>query len=133
MPPRVLLVDDEPELVQTLAERLRMRNVDTAVALSGEEALSSLKHDEPEVMILDLRMPGMDGIEVLRRTKKDHPTVEVIILTAHGTERDAALTRELGAYAYLEKPMEIGHLMKVVQAAREQAGRQKAGRHGEDD
>ena len=128
MPSKVLLVDDEQEFVQTLSERLQMRELDTAVVYNGEEALSYIEGEEPEVMILDLRMPGIDGVEVLRRVKKNHPDVEVIILTGHGTEKDAALTRELGAFAYLEKPVAIDTLAKTVREAYEKIRRKKAER-----
>ena len=133
MPSKVLLVDDEQEFVQTLSERLQMRELDTAVVYDGEEALSYIEGEEPEVMILDLRMPGIDGVEVLRRVKKNHPDVEVIILTGHGSEKDEALTRELGAFAYLEKPVEIDTLAKTVRDAYEKIRRKKAERdHGGD-
>jgi CheY-like chemotaxis protein len=128
LPSKVLLVDDEREFVETLSERLQMRDLTTAVVYNGEEALSYITEEEPEVMILDLRMPGIDGVEVLRRVKKDHPDVEVIILTGHGTEKDEALTRELGAFAYLEKPVEIDKLAKTVQAAYEKLRKKKAQR-----
>jgi len=128
MPSKVLLVDDETEFVQTLSERLQMRDLDTAVVFNGEEALSYMQEEEPEVMVLDLRMPGIDGVEVLRRVKKKHPNVEVIILTGHGTEKDEALTRELGAFAYLEKPVEIDKLAKTVREAYEKLRRDKAQR-----
>ena len=130
MPAKVLLVDDETEFVQTLSERLQMRDLDTAVVYNGEEALSYMNQEEPEVMILDLRMPGIDGVEVLRRVKKKHPDVEVIILTGHGTEKDEALTRELGAFAYLEKPVEIDKLAKTVREAYEKLRRKKADKQG---
>ncbi|RJP68541.1 MAG: response regulator [Candidatus Abyssobacteria bacterium SURF_17] len=126
MPSKILLVDDEKEFVQTLSERLEMRDLSTAVVYDGEQALSYLKSEEPEVMILDLRMPGIDGVEVLRRVKKEHPGVEVIILTGHGTEKDEQLTRELGAFAYLEKPVEIDKLAKTVKEAYEKIHREKA-------
>ncbi len=117
MPAKVLLVDDEKEFVQTLSERLQMRQMGSAVALNGEEALAIVKEDEPEVMVLDLSMPGIDGIEVLRRIKKSNPLVEVIILTGHGTDRDEKLSRELGAFAYLHKPTDISKLAETIKAA----------------
>jgi DNA-binding NtrC family response regulator len=125
LPSKVLLVDDEREFVQTLSERLQMRDLPTAVVYDGEQALSYLNEEEPEVMILDLRMPGIDGVEVLRRVKKEHPAVEVIILTGHGTEKDAILTSELGAFAYLEKPVEIDKLAQTVKAAYEKIRKEK--------
>jgi len=117
LPQKVLLVDDEKEYVQTLSERLQMRDFGTAVALNGEEAISMMETEEPDVMVLDLRMPGIDGLEVLRKLKREHPGVEVIILTGHGTEKDRELAEELGAFAYLEKPVDIEKLSETMKAA----------------
>ena len=117
LPSRILLVDDEKEFVQTLSERLQTRKMEATVAYDGEEALSLVESEEPEVMVLDLKMPGIDGIEVLRRMKREHPNVEVIILTGHGSEREEALARELGAFAYLEKPVDIDVLSQTMKEA----------------
>ena len=92
---RVLLVDDEEAYVKTLAERMEMRDVGSRVALSGEEALQMLEDEPPDVMVLDLRMPGIDGMEVLERVKKEHPQIEVIILTGHGSSSTAMATGSL--------------------------------------
>ncbi len=126
LPAKVLLVDDEKEFVQTLSERLRMREFGTAVAQDGEEALSLIENDEPEVMVLDLRMPGIDGIEVLRRVKRKQPRVEVIILTGHGTEKNEEEAMALGAFAYLEKPVDIDKLSQTMKEAYEKIKRKKA-------
>jgi CheY-like chemotaxis protein/cytidylate kinase len=117
VPSKVLLVDDEREFVQTLSERLMMRDMGSAVVYDGESALDLVRDDEPEVMILDLKMPGIDGIEVLRRVKKEHPLVEVIILTGHGSEQDRQTCMELGAFAYLHKPVDIDVLSRTLKAA----------------
>lgn len=124
--PRVLLVDDERDFVDTLSERLRARDFDdTAIAYDGEQALSMMESDEPEVMVLDLRMPGIDGLEVLRRVKRQHPLTQVIILTGHGSDAEESLAAELGAFAYLRKPVNIEHLTETMNAAR-RAGRRLA-------
>jgi CheY-like chemotaxis protein len=123
-PPRILLVDDEREFVHTLSERLQARNLEAAVVYDGEEALSFVASDEPEVMVLDLKMPGIDGIEVLRRVKRDHPNVEVIILTGHGSKKEEDLARQLGAFAYLRKPVDIELLTKTMQEAYRKIGKQ---------
>ncbi len=120
-PSRVLLVDDEREFVQTLSERLEMRDVGSAVAFDGESALQMIKDDEPDVMILDLKMPGIDGIEVLRRVKAANPHVEVIILTGHGSEEDCKTCMALGAFAYLQKPVDIDALSETLKRANEKA------------
>ena len=116
-PIKVLLVDDEREFVETLSERLRVRELRPTVAYDGEQALAAVEKDEPEVMILDLKMPGIDGMEVLRRIKKERPRVEVIILTGHGSQEDERRAKELGAFAYLEKPVDISILTDVMKEA----------------
>jgi two-component system response regulator CpxR len=119
MPSKVLLVDDEREFVQTLSERLSMRDMGSAVAYDGESALELIREDEPEVMILDLRMPGIDGIEVLRKVKETQPQIEVIILTGHGSEADKEVCMNLGAFAYLHKPVDIDLLSETIKQANE--------------
>lgn len=119
VPQKVLLVDDEREFVQTLSERLLMRDMGSAVAYDGESALDIVNEDDPEVMILDLKMPGIDGIEVLRRVKKTRPEIEIIILTGHGSEADRKICMELGAFAYLQKPVDIDALSRTLKAANE--------------
>ena len=126
MPSKVLLVDDEREFVQTLSERLIMRDMGSAVAYDGESALNLINEDEPEVIIVDLKMPGVDGLEVLRKVKKTRPEIEVIILTGHGHEEDRQLCMELGAFAYLQKPLDINVLSETIQKANEKI-RQKKG------
>ena len=127
LPSKVLLVDDEREFVQTLSERLLMRDMGSAVAYDGESALAMINEDEPEVMILDLKMPGIDGIEVLRRVKQTRPEIEVIILTGHGSEEDRETCLELGAFAYLQKPVDIELLTATLKQANEQMRQNLAG------
>jgi DNA-binding response OmpR family regulator len=97
-----------------------MRDMGSAVAYDGETALAMINEDEPEVMILDLKMPGIDGIEVLKRVKQTRPEIEVIILTGHGSEQDRATCLELGAFAYLQKPVDIELLTSTLKKANEQ-------------
>jgi CheY-like chemotaxis protein len=118
-PSKVLLVDDEREFVQTLSERLMLRDMTSAVAYDGESALNIVDEDAPEVMILDLKMPGIDGIEVLRKVKATKPAIEVIILTGHGSEADRKICMELGAFAYLHKPVDIDLLSQTLKQANE--------------
>ncbi len=117
MPSKVMLVDDEREFVHTLSERLRARHLDAVVAYDGEEALAMLQSEIPSVMVLDLKMPGIDGLEVLRRVKKQHPGVEVIILSGHGSDAEQNLAIELGAFAYLQKPADIDVLAATMKEA----------------
>jgi two-component system, OmpR family, response regulator CpxR len=117
--PKLLLVDDEREFVQTLSERLLMRDMGSAVAYDGESALGMIDSDDPEVMILDLKMPGIDGIDVLRKVKDTRPDIAVIILTGHGSEEDYRTCMELGAFAYLHKPIDIDVLTDTLKNANE--------------
>lgn len=125
MPSKVLLVDDEREFVQTLSERLVMRDMGPAVVYDGESALNLINEDEPDVMILDLKMPDIDGLEVLRKVKQTRPEIEVIILTGHGNEADRKRCMELGAFAYLQKPLDINVLSETIQKANEKIRRRK--------
>jgi CheY-like chemotaxis protein len=125
MPSKVLLVDDEREFVQTLSERLIMRDMGPAVAYDGESALNLIKEDEPEVIIVDLKMPGIDGLEVLRKVKETRPEIEVIILTGHGHEEDRELCMKLGAFAYLQKPFDINELSEIIKKANEKIRQKK--------
>jgi two-component system response regulator CpxR len=129
VPAKTLLVDDEQEYVLTLSERLEMRDIESDVVHNGSAALDMLEAGEPEVMVLDLRMPGMDGIEVLERVKRDHPAIEVIVVTGHGAEKDERLIREMGAFEYLEKPVDINTLAATIKRARAKV----RGESGEDE
>ncbi len=120
----ILIVDDEVDFAETFAERLRLRGFCVSVAYGGELALQILEESAVAVMVLDLKMPGIDGLEVLRRVKKSHPEVEVIILSGHGSELDEAYGRSLGAFEYLRKPADIGDVVEAVK----RAGKQHAGR-----
>jgi len=119
VPSKVLLVDDEREFVQTLSERLQMRDVGSAIAYDGESALNLVAEDEPDVMILDLKMPGIDGLEVLKKVKASRPDIEVIILTGHGSDTDREMCMGLGAFAYLQKPVDIDELSRLLKEANE--------------
>jgi len=110
----VLLVDDEEEFVTTLSERIQMRNFISSVAFTGEQALQIVEEQVPDVMILDLKMPGIDGMEVIRRMKKTCPTVKIIILTGHGSEKDKEEALSLGAFGYLQKPVQIDELERQI-------------------
>jgi DNA-binding NtrC family response regulator len=114
---RVLLVDDEVDYVRTMAERLEMRDLPSRVATSGAEALEMVQAEAPDVMVLDLRMPGIDGMQVLERVKNEHPQVQVIILTGHGSEKEEKEARALGAFEYLQKPADTGQLLDTITAA----------------
>lgn len=125
-PTRILLVDDEKEFVHTLSERLRMRQIETDVVYSGQEALDYTAEGNTEVMVLDLKMPGVDGYEVLKKVKSENPDTEVIILTGHGSEKDRQKCLELGAFAYLQKPADIEKLTTAMKEAYEKINRKKS-------
>lgn len=114
---KVLLVDDERDFAQTLSERLQMRDVGAHVVYNGQEALEFAESEEFEVMVLDLKMPGIDGFETLRQVKQSHPHIEVIILTGHGSEDDKKKCLEMGAFAYLQKPADIDILTQTMKDA----------------
>jgi CheY-like chemotaxis protein len=119
LPDRVLLVDHEREFVESLSDRLIMCDIGAAVTYDGGTALDLLSKEEPEVMLLDLKMPGIDGFEVLRQVKLTRPEVEVIILTAKGTEAERNKCRELGAFAFLQKPVNMDELNDTLRLAKE--------------
>jgi len=114
---KVLFVDDEGDFLETLMKRMKKRGVEVSGVNSGEEALELLDESRPDVVVLDLKMPGMDGIETLREIKKRYPLVEVIMLTGHANVEVAIEGMELGAFDYLMKPMDIDELSFKLQDA----------------
>lgn len=114
---KVLLVDDETDFVETLVKRLRKRKLDVRAASSGQQALDMLSESPSDVVVLDVKMPDMDGIETLRRIKKIAPSVEVVMLTGHANVEVAMQGMELGAFDYLMKPIDIDDLLYKLQDA----------------
>lgn len=114
---KVLLVDDEVDFVNTLAQRLKMRDLLVDTVYDGEQALSFIKEIEPDVIVLDLKMPGLHGIEVLREVKNLKPNIQVIILTGHGTDKDEEEARQLGGFDFLRKPADIDLLVAKIKEA----------------
>lgn len=121
LPSKVLFVDDERDFVQTVSQRLISRDVGTYGVYDGQQALELISEDQPDVMVLDLKMPGLNGVEVLRKTKELAPEIEVIILTGHGTTKDMDECMKLGAFAYMNKPVNIEELSETIKAANEKA------------
>ena len=113
----VLLVDDEQEFASTLAERLSLRGIRVRVANDGKEALRRIAEEVPDVVILDLMMPGMNGFAVLNRIKTDYPDVRVLVLSGMGSTGDGVEGMRLGAFDYLMKPLNIDELIQKVNDA----------------
>jgi DNA-binding NtrC family response regulator len=115
---KVLLVDDEKPFVDTMIKRLSKREVEMVPAYNGQEALDKLAQDSTiEVVILDIKMPVMDGMEALGRIKSKHPLVEVIMLTGHATVETGIEGMKMGAFDYLMKPCNADELVEKVQEA----------------
>lgn len=114
----VLLVDDEVEFTETLAERMRARGLLVDTAASGEEALQKVAEQRFDAIVLDLAMPGMDGIETLQALREANPEMQIIMLTGQGTVESAVEATKLGALDYLQKPTDIGTLLEKIKEAR---------------
>lgn len=113
----VLLVDDERDFLDTLVKRLRKRKLIVHGVTSGETALEELKTNPADILILDVKMPGMSGLETLRRVKQEYPFMEVIMLTGHASMEVALEGMDLGAFDYLMKPIDIDELLYRIQDA----------------
>lgn len=114
---KVLLIDDEEEFVEVLAERLETRGFDVSKAYSADAGITAVKEKKPDVVILDVLMPGKSGIDALREIKQIDPIVEVMMLTGHATIDTAIEGLKLGAYDYLMKPAETSDLIaKILRA-----------------
>lgn len=116
---KVLLADDEEEFINTLAERLSLRELEVSTALEGEEALSLLSESEFDVAVIDFMMPGISGTEVLKKAKSVQPGLEVIILTGKGSTREGIEGMQYGAFDYLMKPVDIETLVDRIRSAAE--------------
>ena len=114
---RLLIVDDEEQFVEALSERLSMRDYDVTTSLTGEDAIEKIKNYNFDVVILDVRLPGIEGTEVLREIKNLKPLIEVIMLTGHGTVEMAIEGMKLGAFDFLMKPCETEDLTVNIEKA----------------
>ncbi|MBI5571400.1 MAG: response regulator [Desulfomonile tiedjei] len=124
---KVMLVDDEVPFVEAMTKRLTKRDLSVVTAFSGTDALDKLqKNDDIDIVILDVKMPGVDGVQTLRDIKKDHPLVEVILLTGNATVESAIEGMKLGAYDYLMKPCDMDLLMaKIAEAESKKASQEE--------
>jgi DNA-binding NtrC family response regulator len=114
---RLMFVDDEEELVSALVERLELRGIDAIGVTSGDEALEHLREESFDVVIIDVKMPGIGGLEVLRTVSRRYPNVKVILMTGHGSAEDSEIGRRLGAVAYLQKPVDLEDLLATIELA----------------
>ncbi len=115
---RVLLVDDEDDFLQMLAERLKVRGLSVVTANTGEDAISEVGQQDFDVIIVDLSMPGLDGIETTKRIKDICPSAEIIILTGHGSVASGVNAMKQGASDFLQKPVELGSLLEKIGEAK---------------
>jgi DNA-binding NtrC family response regulator len=122
---KVLLVDDEKAYTSILSKRLSKRNLEVTTALNGSQGIRTVRDNDFDVAILDLKMDEMDGIETLKVLKQLLPTMEVIMLTGHGSERCAEEGISLGAFDYLSKPYEFKDLVDKILEASEKTKRNK--------
>ena len=116
---RVLLVDDEEDFLKTLAERLEARGLKVTTATSGENALASIEGEVYDLIVLDLAMPGLDGLETLKRIKVQQPEAEIIMLSGQGSIRTSIEAMKLGAEDFIEKPVNITELMDKISEAKD--------------
>jgi DNA-binding NtrC family response regulator len=114
---RIMIVDDEERFLNTLAQRLRLRDFEVAAFSNGQEAVETARREEFDLAIVDLKMPGMTGEQVLELIKEHHPLTEVIILTGHGSIPSAVHCTQVGSYNYLQKPCETDELLEVIKNA----------------
>ena len=117
--PRVLLVDDEEKFLDVLSQRLGTRGIDAVTATSGEEALVKIKNKNFDVIILDVMMPGIGGIEALKRIRQENPEVQIIMLTGKSSIEKAVTAIKEGAIDFLEKPADIVKLLEKIENARQ--------------
>lgn len=117
MSEKVLLVDDELDFLDTLGERMRARGMNVSTSASGKEALKKVENESFDVIILDLLMPEMDGLEVLRVLKQKRPELQVILLTGHATVQKGIEAMKLGAMDLVEKPADLQELTEKIKKA----------------
>jgi DNA-binding response OmpR family regulator len=114
---KVLLVDDELDFVSTLAERLEIRNIEVSYTTDGAEALHRVKLEPPDIVVLDVMMPGLGGLEVMQEIKRRHPEIKVILLTGRGATENGVSGMNLGAFDFLMKPIRLDDLLKKLEEA----------------
>ena len=116
-PSRVLIVDDEGQFVDAVVERLQLRGFDAVGVTTGQEAMELLGQSSYDILLLDVKMPGVGGLEILTQVKAKWPGLRVVFLTGHGSSQDAEKGMELGAFDYVMKPVNIDDLIEIFRAA----------------
>jgi len=119
-PIRILIVDDENQFVDAVVERLQLRGFDACGVNTGHDAMALLDQQDYDVVLLDVKMPGLGGLEVIRKIKEKWPSLRVVLLTGHGSSQDAEKGMQLGAFKYVMKPVNIDELISILRAASEQ-------------
>lgn len=117
MSERVLLIDDETEFLETLSERMRLRGMDVSTAENAEKAINTIDSGDYDAIVLDLQMPDMNGIDVLKIIKQSHPEMQVILLTGQATLDAGIEAMKLGAMDFMEKPADIDTLTEKIKKA----------------
>ena len=115
---KVMLVDDEEEFIDLMSQRLETRGLKVVAVTCGEEAVAAVEDKNIDVAVVDLAMPGIDGIETLQRVKAKRPDIEIIMLTGHATLHSGIEAMKHGARDYLEKPVDLNVLMEAIRAAK---------------
>jgi DNA-binding NtrC family response regulator len=110
----ILLVDDDPQIQKLFVHYLRSKNIDVISAISGEEAIKSLENSIPDLILLDLSLPGISGLECLEKIKKNHPVIPVVIITGYAELSTAVKAMKLGSKDYIEKPVDLENLYRVI-------------------
>ena len=116
---RILLVDDEEEFINTLTQRLEVRGLKVTGATRGQQAVELIDNQSFDIIVLDLAMPGMDGLETLKKIKEKDPDAEIVMLSGKGTLKSGVEAMKLGAEDFLEKPVDLNDLLKRIEEAKE--------------
>ena len=117
MTEKILLVDDEKDFIETLSQRIAIRGIEVSSTTSAKRAIEKVAEESYDAIILDLQMPEMDGLEVLKTIKKSNPELQIIVLTGHATVKKAIEAMKLGALDLIEKPVDLDTLMEKIKKA----------------
>lgn len=113
----LLFVDDEDQFLESMSKRLEARDFKVFAVNRGEKAIKAARKNQVDIALLDLKMPGIDGEETLKALKQEHPWMEIVILTGHGSIDSAVDCTQIGAHSYLQKPCDLDQLLEVLKEA----------------